>query len=180
MIHKEDIEVTVHTVLYILKALGGTADFHKVFKIMYFADQKHLAKYGSTIASDKYIAMKNGPVPSMAYDILKALRGECLSNGLSAEFEKYFEVQEFTAKALIDPDLDNFSESEIEMLDESIKENKSISFSRLTLKSHDFAWNHASANGEIKISKIAKAGGATRAMIEYIRSLQELKYAEFE
>jgi Protein of unknown function (DUF4065) len=45
---------------------------------MYFADHKHLSRYGSAITDDTYIAMANGPVPSMAYDILKSLRGEGL------------------------------------------------------------------------------------------------------
>jgi uncharacterized phage-associated protein len=40
---------------------------------MYFADRKHLEKYGRFICGDSYVAMKHGPVPSEIYDILKAV-----------------------------------------------------------------------------------------------------------
>jgi len=45
----EKIATTVNTLLYIIQKSGGICDFHKVFKILYFADQKHLSMYGSTI-----------------------------------------------------------------------------------------------------------------------------------
>ncbi len=42
--------------------------------MMYFADRLHLERYGRFICGDSYVAMKNGPVPSFTYDILKARR----------------------------------------------------------------------------------------------------------
>jgi len=53
----ENLTITVNTLLYIIGKLGGTGDFHKVFKILYFADQKHLVRYGFAITDDRYIAM---------------------------------------------------------------------------------------------------------------------------
>lgn len=55
---------------YVLNTLGK-AQFHELFKILYFADQEHIKIYGRPITGDKYIAMKYGPVPSFLYDILK-------------------------------------------------------------------------------------------------------------
>jgi len=37
-------------------------DFHKIFKIIYFADRQHLADWGRPITGDTYIAMEAGPV----------------------------------------------------------------------------------------------------------------------
>lgn len=178
---KESIDLTVHLLLYILKQLGGTGDFHKVFKIMYFADQKHLVKYGSPISHDKYIAMQNGPVPSMAYDILKALRGEGLLAPLSEQFSPFFNLQNsFTVQALSEPDLESFSQSEIEVINSAIEENNKLGFKKLTDKSHDYAWKRALKDFEIAIVDIAKAGGANTDMIKYINTHLENQLAEFE
>lgn len=177
----ENIETTVHSLLYILKMLGGQADFHKVFKIMYFADQKHLIKYGVPISNDKYIAMNNGPVPSMIYDILKALRGEGLLVEFKEKFEPFFGLKNsFTVSASQEPELDNLSESEISALLESINENKKLSFKKLTEKSHDSAWERAMSDGEIELIDIAKAGGADKDMVNYIKNHIENLHAELE
>lgn len=177
----EKVEVAIHLLLYVLKQLGGTGDFHKVFKIIYFADQRHLAKYGSSILEDKYIAMPNGPVPSMAYDILKSLRGEGLMATMKMQFEPYFRLHNhFTVEALQDPDLDNFSESEISVLNQSIEENRNLTFSKLSDKSHDTAWKQGSSFGEMDLLEIAKAGGASDATLNYIKNNFEIQEAEFE
>lgn len=51
-------------------------DFHKIFKVIYFADRQHLADWGRPITGDTYIAMDAGPVPSRLYDMLKIVRGD--------------------------------------------------------------------------------------------------------
>lgn len=177
----ENVEANVHSVLYILHQLGGRADFHKVFKIMYFADQKHLRKYGTPIFNDKYIAMQNGPVPSMTYDILKALRGEGLLNEQKEKFTPYFDlINSFIVSAKQEPDLDNLSQSEILAINESIKENRALGFDKLTKKSHDEAWEKAIQDGEMELLEIAKAGGATPEMVHYISTHLENLHAELE
>ena len=35
-------EKIINSMLFILNNLGGQSDLHKIFKILYFADQKHL------------------------------------------------------------------------------------------------------------------------------------------
>ena len=58
------------SVLFIINNIGET-DLLKIFKILYFAERNHLAKYGRLILNDDYVAMKNGPVPSKLYDLFK-------------------------------------------------------------------------------------------------------------
>jgi len=178
----ENIVVILHTLLYVLKKLGGTADFHKVFKILYFADQKHLVRYGSPICDDTYISMTNGPVPSTAYDILKSLRGQGLLNTQKDQFEPYFELttNPFTVKAKVDADLDYLSASEISCIDESVAENAPLSFHELTEKSHDSAWEKGGESGEMDILDVAAAGGAKQAMLDYIEDTLENLNAQFE
>ena len=60
----------VEMVLYILNRTGGT-DFYHVFKILYFAEIKHLAKWGRNITPDTFCALDYGPVPSDLYNAVK-------------------------------------------------------------------------------------------------------------
>jgi uncharacterized phage-associated protein len=43
----------------------------KMAKLVYFADKRHLLKYGRTITGDRYFGMEHGPVPSRIYDGLR-------------------------------------------------------------------------------------------------------------
>lgn len=178
---EENTEEIVHSLLYILNKLGKPTDFHKIFKILYFANQKHLIKFGAPIHFEKYIKMENGPVPSIAYDIFKALKDKGVLVSQKDYFSSYFKISNnYNVEALIDADLDFFSEFEIKVLDESIEENKELSFSKLKAKSHDFAWENAHSDGEINKLQIAKAGGASEEMIRYISGHLENTYAKFE
>ncbi|HCC85711.1 MAG TPA: hypothetical protein DEQ06_03790, partial [Porphyromonadaceae bacterium] len=60
--------------LYILNKQRYIDQFH-AFKILYFADREHLAKYGRRIIHDTFYAMENGPVPSNLYDTVKFKNG---------------------------------------------------------------------------------------------------------
>ncbi len=59
-------------VLFILDKTGGV-DFYHAFKILYFAEMKHLAKWGSGFVPDEFCALKYGPVPTQLYDAVKEL-----------------------------------------------------------------------------------------------------------
>ena len=70
----------------------ATPDIHRISKVLYFADQKHLTRYGRPIVGDTFIAMENGPVPSQTYDMVKAVRGDSLFCR-AASYERFFEVK---------------------------------------------------------------------------------------
>jgi hypothetical protein len=44
---------------------------YDIVKSLFFADRAHLNNFGRPITFDNYVAMKHGPVPSLAYDLLK-------------------------------------------------------------------------------------------------------------
>lgn len=168
-----DIEKAKAVVLYIAGKLGET-DFHRVFKILYFAEKEHLVKYGRPIVGDTYYAMKNGPVPSFIYDALKFARG----NGTySPSFEGIASAitikSGFTFTANENADLEELSKSDLACLDKSIQENKDIEYTALTEKSHDTAWDSADRDDAIDITNIAKAGGANDEMLKYIEECRE-------
>jgi hypothetical protein len=102
----------------------GIDVFH-VCKVLFFADKNHLNRYGRPILGDTYFALDQGPVPSLAYDMIERddrhLHGmllEKLSSSLTyykSEQDEYLRI-----KALREPILNLFSESDIECLGESI------------------------------------------------------------
>ncbi len=177
----EKISTTINALLLVLDRLGGRGDFHKLFKILYFADQKHLLKYGTPITGDNYIAMTNGPVPSMTYDILKALRGQGLLETYKNKFDVYFNLlSKYEVEPNSSPDLTELSESEIQCINDSVAENKDLNFDDLSEKSHDCAWQKAEQDGEISIQDIALAGGANQELLNYINDTIENQRAVFE
>jgi uncharacterized phage-associated protein len=105
------------------------ADLHKIFKIIYFADRKHLATYGRPIIGDFYIAMKDGGVPSRIYDMVKMVRGDSICQDTQG-FNKFFDVDRHFLYPKQDPEIDEFSGSDLQFLEESIIENQDLSFGK--------------------------------------------------
>lgn len=167
-------EKALASLLYVsreLRAAHKLPGLHKIFKIFYFADQKHIARYGRPIFGDDYVAMKYGPVPSHTYDIVKSVRGDAcfrLDN-----FSSSFSVKGKNITPLVEPDLDEIAESELECLAESIAENKDLDFGALTTKSHDEAYDRADSDNYISLRDIAKVAGATDGMIAYMAEIAE-------
>ncbi|MGK7345035.1 MAG: Panacea domain-containing protein [Candidatus Nitrospinota bacterium M3_3B_026] len=169
----------IATLLYVAQKLIQrrgklSADIHRVFKIMYFADQESLVRYGRPISTDQYDALPYGPVPSNAYEIVKTIRGDTVFR--SDDFQGLLEVKDNKyITPLTAPDMDEFSESDLECLDESIGRHCRMNFDTLTEKSHDKAWNRAYKKGysTLSLEEIAQDGGAGRAMLDYIREQAE-------
>lgn len=160
-------------VLYVIDKTGGV-DFYHAFKILYFAEMKHLAKWGSGIVPDEFCALKYGPVPTQLYDAVKELNHPRMT--LSEDLAEVVQYAGEDAPNVLLPkrpsNLKFLSKSEIEALDQSIDENKSLTFGQLMRKSHDAAWDEANrcTNGTNVISPIsmAKVLNADEAMLEYI------------
>ena len=86
----------------------------KAIKLLYFADRFHLRKYGRTIFNDKYIAMKYGPVGSGIKDISSLI----LSDDEIPRVSKVIMLEnQYEYKSLVAPDLDVFSDTDIEALE---------------------------------------------------------------
>jgi uncharacterized phage-associated protein len=170
---KVDKTKTLNAALYVLNILGE-AYYHKIFKILYFADQDHLKNYGRPITGDAYQAMHFGPVPSFLYDILKAAEKGSHPFQEAMEMSGSFSVRRNgnlpLATAIKEADIDELSGSELDILSTCIEENKRLNFEQLVTKSHDDAWTDAAASMDIEMSylNIAKAAGTSDDMISYI------------
>lgn len=170
----------IQVVLHILNQTGGV-DYYHLFKILYFAERKHLAKWGHRIVCDDFYALEYGPVPTCLYDAVKGSNayGTMLADQLK---ECVYFAGDDAPNVLLpkrDADLSYLSKSEVEALDESIKENLSLTFGQLKNKSHDLAWNKAYHNSNKAISPVnmAMAANADNATVKYIEEQMELQSA---
>lgn len=133
-------ERLVEIVLYVLNKTGKL-DYYTLLKTIYFAELKHLAKWGQRITADDVCAMPYGPVLS---HLLDAIKGDSHEPELSRMLKSAFKFASEDASNIMLPlrqaNEDYLSESEKEALDASILENASLSFEQLKNKSHDKIW----------------------------------------
>jgi len=154
-----------NALLYIASKIqtGNVADKYKLLKILYFAERKHLAKYGRPITGDSYAKINYGPIPSFCMDLIK-------TNNIKKPLYTKTKTDIVVGKK---PDLDYLSESDIECLNQSIAENKDLDFGALKNKSHDSLHTATQKNAHLSYIDMAKAEGADDRMIEYIKLLSE-------
>lgn len=162
-------EETINAILYVLAAFGGRCDIHKISKILYFADCKHLSDYGRLITGDVYIAMQNGPVPSRVYDIFKFLRGDSFFSTNDDPISGCMRmVNRFHLEATRPAETDWLSASDIECLDYAIDKCRNLGFNELTSLSHDYAWSHTMPDREISYKDMLSEAGDEEPYIEYV------------
>ncbi len=159
---------TVNAVLYISQKLKRS-DFHKIFKILYFADRNHISDYGRSITGDTYIAMNDGPVPSNLYDIFKSVRGDGYFKD-NGTFSKVFKVVNWDLiQPLAEPNLKKLSKTDIDYLENSLEEFGSLSWDEVREKSHDYAWRNTVRNSPISLENIVIETGNDEAYVEYLK-----------
>jgi uncharacterized phage-associated protein len=116
---------------------------YNILKTLFLADRAHLNRYGRPVTFDNYMAMKDGPVASFAYDVLKG--------GVS--FPKVFGVEhppwksrpapEISPRALVfhspmrEPNEDVLSETDVEEIANALTIVLSLSFKQLRLLTHE-------------------------------------------
>ena len=171
-------EAALNALLFALSKLGGKSDMHKLCKILYFADQRHLSLYGRSITGDTYIAMQYGPVPSNVDDILKAVRGDSFFSGYVDELkDKLAFENRYIVKELAEPDMDELSESDVECLTYAIDLCHDKSFGQLTDLSHGMAWTNTARDRAISVKDILREAGDEEEYVEYIADQLRLQYA---
>lgn len=175
---KQEFDKTkaLNALLYVANRVDRK-DFHKIFKILYFADRQHLAHWGRPITGDTYIAMEAGPVPSRIYDMLKIVRGDSYAGdteGLGSFFgvERWMYVNPFQ-----DADLSKLSKTERDELDDALNRYGSLPYEEIKEISHDVAWHSTARDFAIKWEDIAREAGLDTEEINYLREYNQLQNA---
>jgi uncharacterized phage-associated protein len=180
----DEIEKIKATILHILAHFPDGVDFIKLFKIMYFAQQEHLVKYGRAIIGDSFYALKHGPVPSFTYKAIQANQGKVKVTDDLNEIAMVIFLSDNKISTKIDADKDELSVSDLKCLNNAIEKCKDIDSYALSDISHDIAWEEAYTRSlddpeknKMTLIDIANAGNAPVDVINKIRESEQIKMA---
>jgi uncharacterized phage-associated protein len=115
---------TVEAIVWIVRR--GERNLYNIMKILFAADKWHLNTYTRPVTGDRYVAMRHGTVPSFAYSVTKlsGLGFSVEDNMLSADEGRV-------------PDMEQFSESDVEALEHGYGEYASLTFAQVQDKNHE-------------------------------------------
>lgn len=145
-------EKLVQALAYFARRDIRDLDKMKAAKLLFHADKYHLLRYGRPVLGDMYACMEYGPVPSASLNVMNDLIAHDPQFPAVARdlFDEYLSVQRFwrrkhpVFRAKKEPDLDVFSDSDIEALDYAIETFGRKSAWQLSQESHDEpAWKIA-------------------------------------
>lgn len=180
----EQIAKIKAVVLYILQHFKNGVDYITLFKIMYFAQREYLATYGLTIVEDTFKARQLGPVPSLTYKIVKMAENEDKSTDLDDFISSIHVDENQKVYATKVPNMDYIAEAEKEEIDKTVAKYKDLDSLELSELSHDSAYDAVCKRMKddpqqdvLTLIDIARAGGASDAMIDYIREGQIIREA---
>lgn len=135
----------VMAALYVVMAeaqrRGRNVTQYDLVKTLFFADRAHLNEWGRPVTYDNYCAMEHGPVPSLAYDLLKGnqkamrdhhLHGVPWKSVSHVKSTKHF----FPVDDAFNPE-EFLSESDIEVLHNSLGVVLSLDFSQIRRLTHE-------------------------------------------
>jgi len=140
-----------------------------ILKTIYLADKEHLKRYGRMISNDSYRAMKQGPVPSLAYDIIKNVRGDGWYVFSDPEPSTALRVPDNqTVQPLRGANLGLLSATEIECLDYAYNSTKKLNFGQLKRLTHDKAYNAVEQDEEISLENIIMTLDNGKDILDYL------------
>jgi uncharacterized phage-associated protein len=144
-------EKLVQALAYFAQRGVRDLDKMKAAKLVFHADKYHLLAYGRPVLGDMYACMEYGPVPSAALNVMNDLIADDAEYPPVAKqlFDEYVTVERSQGKhpvfrARKEPDLDVFSDSDIEALDYAVNTFGGKTAWQLSQESHEEpAWRIA-------------------------------------
>lgn len=130
-------------ILTLMRWRPGISQF-QIVKPIFIADKKHLNESGRPVTYDRYVAMEQGPVPSLAYDLL--MKPEVFQTLYNRPPPWSVEVRprgkRFTATE--DPDEDSLSRTDLAALKDGVETVDRLNKDELSdLLHRDPAWVEA-------------------------------------
>lgn len=163
----------IEVILYILNKTGGM-DYYRLFKILYFANQRSLVEWGHLMTNDKFCALPHGPVPTMLYDSIKGHAKIIPDLACNICVIDYFLLPKREAN------MDYLANYDVEVLNDCISKYKGMSFTDLEKTSHTECWEKARmtpGNHIIPFGDIARDGGANEILVNYINEMESFNEA---
>ncbi len=113
----------------------------KLNKILFYSDFEALRQLGSPITGAEYQALGEGPCPVKLLPVQQELETR-------GDIEFVRRGKQKRTVALRDPDMSDFSEEEVEIIDAVIEDLRSLTAKETSLRSHEFlGWKAAIARG---------------------------------
>jgi len=128
---KMSYDKAIEAIVWLAKNKPGI-DIYHISKTLFYADKMHINKYGRPIIGDTYIRMNYGPVPSGVFDLIKG--NTWLSPRQLFQIKKPLVIDKrssYKTAATREPDMDYFSKSDIQCLEESLSIYGDLSFDEL-------------------------------------------------
>lgn len=161
-----DTQKAIEAILYISYKQN---DLLHIMKALFFADKMHLAKYGRSITGDVYIAMPYGHVPSGAFDIVKFVRGDGKYIIEAPAKEAFAVINNDEIKPKRSPNLEYFSESDIESIEFGIAYVEKKSIDELSeLCKNEPSYSKAGTDGKIPFKELVLSLKNGAELLEHI------------
>ena len=134
------------TVLYLLKGCPVRPGLTSLLKMIYFADYWHFYRHLSSVTGSQYVAMDRGPVIDDYWQVFESLEKQGLLKTEEVPMAGHPGNPKKEFMALVEPDEDLFSETELEVLNQVISECGQMTGSTLSHKTHQegpwaFIWD---------------------------------------
>ena len=133
------ILAAISHVIRTAQSKGARPTQYEIVKTLFLADRAHLNRFGRPITYDNYFAMKDGPVPSFAYDLLKESaqaigrlpnqRAPWSRQPIGPKVSEFFD-------ATYDADED-LSESDMEVLEAALATVMNLTFRQIRKLTHE-------------------------------------------
>ncbi|GAB6393771.1 MAG: SocA family protein [Bacteroidales bacterium] len=187
-------------ILYIFNLYDYTDTCISIFRRMYLIQKEYLARYGGLLIDDSFFACRYGSIPAFTYKALHSAlhKFRDVPDDLKRFASSFTLVEEYLEPYMKDintdidsiwateissneaPNMNFFSALEIRVIKRVMKKYEKINIQQMYGDTHDDAWEKAMERAAINpkesflsLVDIASAGGASKAMLDYIRS----KYA---
>jgi uncharacterized phage-associated protein len=123
---------TTQAAAVLLALDDNSMDRMRLLKLLYIVDRELLAESGRTLTGDRAVAMKNGPVLSRIYDLIK---GTELS---PADWGRYLRSAGYKIMLLEDPGQGEMTKREIAKLHDVTERYRSVPTRALSAHTHRF------------------------------------------
>lgn len=148
---------------------GGRIEYLHLLKLMYEADKQTTLRYGMPITFDTWIAMRNGPLLSTTYDIIRE------PGSRDGYWQTFIQKQGYDVVLTHSPGNDELSEVEEEVIDEVFEKYGRLDQWHVVDLMHQLPewkseWNDPNFNSSatIEYDYVLRINGATEEHIDTV------------
>lgn len=176
----EEREKIRSVVLYLLNKFPEGLHRVSFYKLLFFAQQYELVHTGKTLLPDKFLALTKGPVPSFVQGLILAKENGNTPEELTGVMQGIDIACSGDLYATDKPDMGYLANIDVQAIDATYSMYGGMTADELIELSHrEQCWKNAMAHAKTDPEKnvitridIAKSGGATKAMLDYIKGIE--------